>query len=266
MLRVSPETGLLEVPVFEINDQHILVTGGSSGFGRHFARFLASNGARVTLAARRAEALASVVSEINAAGGKAQSVVLDVTLADKIDNAMEQAEKTFGPIHALVNNAGVTATKPALDQDERAWDSVIDTNLKGVWLVAQAAARRMIANKVTGSIVNIASILGVRVAGAVAPYAISKAGVIQMTKALALEWARYGIRVNALAPGYFATELNDDFFEGEQGQALIKRVPLRRLGQLSELDGPLLLLISRAGSFMTGSLVPVDGGHLVSGL
>jgi NAD(P)-dependent dehydrogenase (short-subunit alcohol dehydrogenase family) len=133
-------------------------------------------------------------------------------------------------------------------------------------LVAQAAARRMIGNKVKGSIVNIASILGVRVAGAVAPYAISKAGVIQMTKALALEWARYGIRVNALAPGYFATELNDDFFEIEHGQALIKRVPQRRLGQLSELDGPLLLLISSAGSFMTGSVVAVDGGHLVSGL
>jgi NAD(P)-dependent dehydrogenase (short-subunit alcohol dehydrogenase family) len=266
MFRESFHARFLEVPVFEINDKHILVTGGSSGFGRHFARFLASNGAKVTLAARRAEALVSAVDEIKASGGKAQSVVLDVTVADKIDNAMEQAEKTFGPIHAVVNNAGVTATKPALDQDERAWDSVVDTNLKGVWLVAQAAARHMIGNKVKGSIVNIASILGLRVAGAVAPYAISKAGVIQMTKALALEWARYGIRVNALAPGYFATELNDDFFEGEHGQALIKRVPQRRLGQLSELDGPLLLLISNAGSFMTGSVVAVDGGHLVSGL
>ena len=252
--------------MFEINDQHVLVTGGSSGFGRHFARLLASNGAKVTLAARRAEALSSAVAEVNASGGKAQSIVLDVTVADKIDVAMEDAEKTFGPISAIVNNAGVTATKPALDQDERAWDSVVDTNLKGVWLVAQAAARRMIGNKVKGSIVNIASILGVRVAGAVAPYAISKAGVIQMTKALALEWARYGIRVNALAPGYFATELNDDFFESEHGQALIKRVPQRRLGQLNELDGPLLLLISDAGSFMTGSVVTVDGGHLVSGL
>ncbi|WP_024520208.1 SDR family NAD(P)-dependent oxidoreductase [Bradyrhizobium sp. Tv2a-2] len=254
------------MPVFEIDDQHILVTGGSSGFGRHFARFLAGNGAKVTLAARRAEALASAVAEINSTGGKAQSVVLDVTIAEKIENALAEAEAAFGPIQAVVNNAGVTATRPALDQDERAWDSVIDTNLKGVWLVAQASAKRMIVNKVRGSIVNIASILGLRVAGAVAPYAISKAGVIQMTKALALEWARYGIRVNALAPGYFATELNDDFFQSEHGQALIKRVPQRRLGQLSELDGPLLLLISNAGSFMTGSVVAVDGGHLVSGL
>jgi len=252
--------------VFEIKDQHILVTGGSSGFGRHFARFLASNGAKVTLAARRAEALASAVADIGAAGGKAQSVILDVTSADNIERAMEEAESGFGPIHAVVNNAGVTATKPALDQDERAWDLLMDTNLKGVWLVAQAAARQMVKNKVNGSIVNIASILGLRVAGAVAPYAISKAGVIQMTKALALEWARYGIRVNALAPGYFATELNDDFFESEHGKALVKRVPQRRLGQLGELDGPLLLLVSNAGSFMTGSVVVVDGGHLVSGL
>jgi NAD(P)-dependent dehydrogenase (short-subunit alcohol dehydrogenase family) len=252
--------------MFEIDHQHIMVTGGSSGFGRHFARVLAERGAKVTLAARRAEALASAVAEINESGGQAQSALLDVTLADKIDSAMAQAEARFGPIHAVVNNAGVTATRPALDQDERAWDSVIDTNLKGVWLVAQTAARRMIGNKVKGSIVNIASILGLRVAGSVAPYAISKAGVIQMTKALALEWARHGIRVNALAPGYFATELNDDFFQGEHGQALIKRVPQRRLGQLSELDGPLLLLISGAGSFMTGSVLTVDGGHLVSGL
>ena len=261
-----PEAQFWELPVFEVTNKHILITGGSSGFGRHFARFLASNGAKVTLAARRAEALASAVAEINSCGGQGQSVVLDVTAAGKIDLPLEQAEAKFGPIHAVINNAGVTATRPALEEDEPAWDSVVDTNLKGVWLVAQAAAKRMIANRVKGSIVNIASILGLRVAGAVAPYAISKAGVIQMTKALALEWARYGIRVNALAPGYFATELNDDFFESEQGQALIRRVPQRRLGQLSELDGPLLLLVSDAGSFMTGGVVAVDGGHLVSGL
>jgi NAD(P)-dependent dehydrogenase (short-subunit alcohol dehydrogenase family) len=212
---LSPETEFWEIPVFDIHDQHILVTGGSSGFGRHFAQFLAANGASVTLAARRAEALKSAVAAIGDAGGKAQSVVLDVTMADKIDVAMAEAEAAFGPIHGVVNNAGVTATRPALQQDERSWDSVIDTNLKGVWLVAQAAAKRIVENKVKGAIVNIASILGMRVAGGVAPYAISKAGVIQMTKALALEWARYGIRVNALAPGYFVTELNEDFFQSE---------------------------------------------------
>jgi NAD(P)-dependent dehydrogenase (short-subunit alcohol dehydrogenase family) len=185
--------------VFEIRDKHILVTGGSSGFGRHFSRFLASNGAKVTLAARRAEALASAVAEITAGGDRAQSVQMDVTQTASIQESIKQAEAAFGPIHGVVNNAGVTATKPALDQDERSWDTVIDTNLKGVWLVAQAAVQRIVENKVKGSIVNIASILGLRVAGAVAPYAISKAGVIQLTKVLALEWSRYGIRVNALA-------------------------------------------------------------------
>ncbi len=252
--------------MFEIDGRHVLITGGSSGFGRHFARMLAARGARVTLAARRAEALEEGVAEITSSGGSAQSVVLDVRVAEQVDAALEQAEAKFGPVEAVVNNAGVAATRPALDQDERAWDSVVDTNLKGVWLVAQSSARRMIKNKVKGTIVNIASILGLRVANAVAPYAVSKAGVIQMTKALALEWARHGIRVNALAPGYFATELNDEFFESESGKALVRRVPQRRLGQLGELDGPLLLLISDAGSFMTGSVVVVDGGHLVSGL
>jgi NAD(P)-dependent dehydrogenase (short-subunit alcohol dehydrogenase family) len=252
--------------IFELPGTHVLVTGASSGLGRHFARTLAASGARVSLAARREQALAQTVEQILAAGGQAAAVVMDVTSADSVERGLDQAEIRFGPLGVLINNAGVTQTRSALEVDEAGWDQVIDTNLKGAWLAAQRTGRRMAQHRLGGSIVNIASILGLRVAGGVAPYAISKAGIIQMTKVLALELARHQIRVNAIAPGYIETELNSEFFDTPAGQALMKRIPQRRLGEARELDGALLLLASAAGSYMTGSVIAVDGGHLVSGL
>ncbi|WP_212524717.1 SDR family oxidoreductase [Actibacterium sp. MT2.3-13A] len=245
----------------DLAGRRALVTGASSGLGRHFAGVLAAAGAEVVLGARRAEALEEAVAGIVAEGGRASAVRLDVTDAGSVAAALA------GPAFDIViNNAGVTHDGPALGTAMADWDRVIDTDLSGVFRVAQAAAERMVAEGRGGSIVNVASILGLRVAGHVAAYATAKAGVVQLSRALALEWARHGIRVNALCPGYIETDLNRDFFASDAGKALIRRVPQRRLGRLSDLDGPLLLLASEAGSFMTGTEIVADGGHLVSSL
>ena len=242
-----------------------LVTGASGGLGAHFARVLARSGARVAVAARRAEACGDVVEAIRAEGGEAMAARLDVADAASVASAIAEVVARYGRLDVLVNNAGVAATVPALDLAEADWDGVLDTNLKGAFLCAQAAARVM-RDGGGGAIVNVASILASRVAGQVAAYATSKAGLVQLTKALALEWARYGIRVNALCPGYVETDINRGFFESSIGQAMVKRIPQRRIGRPDDLDGPLLLLASDASAYMTGAVLAVDGGHLVSSL
>ncbi len=242
-----------------------LVTGASGGLGAHFAGVLARSGARVAVAARRVDACSAVCDGIMAEGGEAHPFAMDVADATSVKAAVDAVEAHFGRLDILVNNAGIAAPAPSLDFDEMQWDAVLDTNLKGAFLTAQACARVMLRND-GGAIVNVASILGLRVAGQVAAYAASKAGLIQLTKALALEWARHGVRVNALCPGYIETDINRDFFASEAGRAMLKRVPQRRLGKPSDLDGPLLLLCSDASAYMTGSVIAVDGGHLVSSL
>ena len=251
---------------FSLEGKVALVTGASSGFGKHFATVLSQAGAKVVLAARRTELIQAEADKIIAGGGEAMAVTMDVTSSASIAAALDEIESAFGVVTIVVNNAGITIPKLLLDLSDDDWTNVIDTNLTGVAYVARESARRMIAAGVGGSIVNIASILAERVQKALTNYAASKAAVVQFTKAAALEFAQYNIRVNALCPGYFNTDLNSEWFKSNEGQALIKRIPQRRTGTLSELNGPLLLLASDAGSLMTGSAVTVDGGHVLSEL
>lgn len=247
-------------------DRVALVTGASSGLGRRFAEVLAAHGAAVACCARRREKLAETVDAITAAGGQALAVEMDVTDRGSVADAFETADRALGQVTILINNAGLASTGPAIDLDPATWDQTMATNLSGAWTVAQRAAKDMIAAGRPGTVVNVASVLGLRQAGGVMPYAVSKAGIVQMTKSLALEWARHRIRVNAIAPGYIETDLNREFLESEGGQTLMKRIPQRRFGRPEDLDGALLLLASDASDFMTGEVVAVDGGHLVNTL
>lgn len=234
-----------------------LVTGASSGLGRHFALLLAAHGAHVIAAARRSSALEGVVSEIRSNGGGATAIALDVRDTASVDAAIRES----GALHIVVNNAGVALTRPALDTDEDAWQQVLDTNLSGAFRVARAAARAMVAAGEAGVIVNIASILAFRVAKQVAAYVTAKAGLVKLTEGLALELAPKSIRVNALAPGYIETDLNREFLHSPAGESMVKRVPMRRFGAPDDLDGALMLLVSDAGRYMTGTTIVVDGGH-----
>lgn len=253
--------------LFSLQGKVVLVTGASSGLGEHFAQVVATAGARVVIAARREERLQALAARLRELGGEVLAVALDVTSRDSVEAAFDAAERAFGVVDVVVNNAGVGGAVKALEVSEADWSTMLSTNLDGVWRVAQCAAQRLAKGGQGGSIINIASILGERVGNGLSHYCAAKAGVLQLTKALALELARYDIRVNAIAPGYFQTEMNDSYFNSEKGQAYIKSaVPMRRLGQLPQLDGPLLLLASEAGNFMTGATLAVDGGHLVSTL
>ncbi len=250
--------------LFDLNEKIALVTGASSGLGRHFAMTLARSGATVAVAARRDDKVAEVVSEIASSGGRAIPVILDVTDRASITGAFERVEREAGTVTILVNNAGIAMRDLALDVTEEHWQGVIATNLTGVWAVAQEAAKLMIRAQSGGSIVSIASLLSKRVSPGIMPYAVSKAGVAHMTRSLAVEWAQHGIRVNAIAPGYFETDLNRDYLRSDYAQSMINRIPFRRTGELEELEGPLLLMCSDAGSYVSGTVLSVDGAHAIN--
>lgn len=252
----------MALPDFRLDGRVALVTGASSGLGRHFATVLREAGATVILAARRRERLESLAAEL----GNAHVVDLDVTNSESVEAAFAEIDGKGLELDVVVNNAGIARKGFVSELPEEDWDAVLDTNLKGVFLVSKAASQRMIRRGEGGSIVNIASVLGYRVSKALAAYIAAKSGVVNFTKALALENVRYGIRVNSIAPGYFSTEINEDFLDTEAGQQMLKAVPMRRAGRYEELSGALLLLASDAGSYMTGSNITVDGGHLCSSL
>jgi NAD(P)-dependent dehydrogenase (short-subunit alcohol dehydrogenase family) len=252
--------------IFSLKGKVALVTGASGGLGRYFALTLASAGAIVGVGARRMEKVNEVVDEIKANGGEGFAVSLDVTSPKSTADAFACCEKEAGIVSVLLNNAGTAGREDSINLTEQEWDRVLETNLNGVWRVTKEAARRMILSKTRGSIINISSILGLRVMPSVLSYCVSKAGVAQMTKVLALEWARYGIRVNAIAPGYFETDMNRGLLQSSAGEKIRGRIPQRRTGNYEELSGPLLLLASDASSYMTGEIIAVDGGHLISGL
>jgi NAD(P)-dependent dehydrogenase (short-subunit alcohol dehydrogenase family) len=248
-------------PADLLRGQTALVTGASSGLGAHFARVLARQGASVVVAARRLPALDTLVEDQRREGAQARALALDVRDPAGVERALGECDA----LDIVINNAGVAHTQPALEVTENDWQAVIDTNLSGAFRVAAAAARRMAAGN-GGAIVNIASVLALRVAKQVPAYVAAKAALVRLTEALALEWAAKAIRVNALAPGYVETDMNAAFLGSEAGAAMARRIPLRRFGTPADLDGALLLLAGPAGRYMTGSTIVVDGGHSLAWL
>ena len=250
--------------MFNLAGRVALVTGASSGLGQQFARALADNGAAVVLVARRADRLEAFKAELEKSGAKVVAIAADVNKSEDRVRAFDEAEKAFGTVTILVNNAGVAQKSVrATDVTPEEWRRVLSTDLDAVFYWAQEAARRMVAAQKPGAIINIASVLGLGVAKGVAAYVVAKAAVVQTTKALAVELAFKGVRVNAIAPGWFVTEINDKYLESEAGIAMKRDIPMGRFGKAGDLDGTLLLLASDAGSYMTGATIVVDGGQVV---
>lgn len=250
--------------LFDLTGKLALVTGASSGLGAEFARVLSQAGAEVALVARRKDRLDTLAQDIREKGGTAYVATMDVTSEASVEAGFAAIEAASGRVcDVVVNNSGMSREGWFREQSEADWNAVIDTNLTGVWRVAKRGCNALVAARQKGSIVNIASITGLQPQLLTTAYCVSKAGVDHMTRQMAVEMARHGVRVNAIAPGYFKTEINDAYLASEQGAAMVRRVAMRRIGEIGELAGPLLLLASEAGSFMTGSTLIVDGGHML---
>ena len=263
---VNETVPLLANDYFELKGKTALITGASSGLGEHFSRKLAAAGCNIVVAARRVDRLKILAEQIRAVGTEALVLEMDVHNRQTTRATLQQLFDQIGSVDILINNAGVAKAARFLDASDEDTDTVIGINQTAVWDISKQISTQMIAAEKSGSIINIASILGLDVLPGVGSYSVSKAAVIQMTRIMALELARYKIRVNAIAPGYFDTEINAGFLNSEAGQKIIKRVPARRVGKLEDLTGVLLLLASNKSAYMTGTTVPVDGGHLVAGL
>ncbi|HXC26706.1 MAG TPA: SDR family oxidoreductase [Stellaceae bacterium] len=257
---------MTELPSFSVAGEVALVTGASSGIGLYMAELLAQAGAKVALAARRTDRLEAACAAIRERGGMCLPVVLDVTGRDSIVAALEATEAGLGPVSVLVNNAGVVVSKPFFEHTEEDWDHVVDTNLKGAWLMAREFAAHLVGKKRGGSIINIASVLSTRTIARVPSYLAAKAGLLHLNGGMAMELARYNIRVNAIAPGYVVTDFNRDFLMSEAGLKLAARVPMKRVGQVEDLGGALLFLASPASAYVTGACIAVDGGHGVAAI
>jgi NAD(P)-dependent dehydrogenase (short-subunit alcohol dehydrogenase family) len=247
-----------------LSNKTALVTGASRGLGRRFSSVLSNMGAKVVLAARNKEKLLETEELIKQSNGECYSVDIDVNSEESINNAFDKAEKKYGEVSILINNAGIAVSKPSLKTSLEDWDNVMNTNLRGVFVSSKIFANRLKISKSSGKIVNISSIAAEIVLGNyLSSYCASKAAVSHLTRTLAFEYAKYNIQVNAIAPGYILTDLNKDFFDTDEGKRMIELIPQKRIGKPEELDGALMLLCSELGSFMTGSIIRVDGGHVI---